>query len=198
VAGNQGRLYLLDSASLGGPDHHTAAFATPALSSSTTDFSTGALATWEDAGNTRWVAAPVAGPLASDVTFPATNGKITNGAVAAFKVVALNGKPSLQPAWISRDLVSPAPPMVINGIVFALGTGEFHTSDAKMTAAQRAQHSVPAILYALDAATGKELWNSGKTISSFVHSGGLSSGNSQVYLSTWDSVLYAFGIPIER
>ena len=41
-----------------------------------------------------------------------------------------------------------------------------------MTAAQRAKASVPAVVYALDAANGKELWNSGKTITSFMHGGG--------------------------
>lgn len=198
AAGKGGRLYLLDSASLGGPDHHTPANSTAPLSGSTTDFTAGALATWQDSDNARWVLAPVAGPLASDAGFPMKNGQVTNGAVVAFKVVAQNGKTTLQTAWVSRDMVSPAAPMIVNGIVFALGTGEYHTSDAKMTAAQRAQHSVPAILYALDAATGKEVWNSGKTITSFVHSGGLSTGNSQVYVATWDGVVYAFGIPMER
>jgi len=198
AAGKEGRLYLLDSASLGGSDHHTPADSTTPLTNSTTDFSAGALATWEGDDKTRWVLAPAGGALASNASFPMTNGKVTNGAVVAFKVIAQNGKTTLQPAWVSRDMVAPATPMIINGVVFALGTGEYHTGDAKMTAAQRAQHSVPAILYALDAATGKELWNSGKTITSFVHSGGLSSGNSQVYLSTWDSVLYAFGVPMER
>jgi len=198
AAGKQGRIYLLDSASMGGADHHTPADRTPALSKVDTDFSAGALATWEDANNNRWVLAPVGGPLASEANFPTKNGPVTNGAVVAYKVLVQNGKATLQPAWVSRDLVSPGTPMIINGIVFALGTGEYHTSDSKMTAAARAQHSVPAVLYALDGATGKEIWNSGKTITSFVHSGGLSSGNSQVYVATWDSVVYTFGVPMER
>jgi hypothetical protein len=83
-------------------------------------------------------------------------------------------------------------------MVFALGTCEYDTNDPKTTARQRAQHSVTAILYALDAATGKEIRNSGKAMTSFVHSGELSSGNSQVYVSTWDSAVCAFGIPMER
>ena len=182
--GKDGRLYLLDSTSLGGADHHTPAYVTPKISNDapgfTTDFTAGALATWVNPDGVRWVFAPVA-----------------NG-VAAFKVVAQDGKPTLQPAWVSRDMVSPAPPLIVNGIVFALSTGEFHTGDAAITLAQRVQRSKPAILYALDAATGKEVWNSGSTITSFVHSGGLSSGNSQVYLSTYDSTLYTFGIPMER
>jgi outer membrane protein assembly factor BamB len=198
AAGKDGRFYVLDSGSLGGPDHHTPVYSTPKLSGDSTDYTAGALATWQDSAGVRWVLAPTAGPLSADVKFPASDGAVTNGAVVAFKVVAQNGKPTLQPAWVSRDMVSPSPPIIVNGIVFALATGEFHTSDAAMTAAQRAQRSTPAVLYALDAATGKAVWNSGNTITSFVHSAGLSSGNSQVYVSTYDSTLYAFGIPMER
>jgi outer membrane protein assembly factor BamB len=54
------------------------------------------------------------------------------------------------------------------------------------------------VLYALDAATGKELWNSGTTITSFVHGVAPSAGDAQVYVVTYDGVLYAFGIPIEH
>jgi outer membrane protein assembly factor BamB len=53
-------------------------------------------------------------------------------------------------------------------------------------------------LYALDASTGKELWNSGDTITSFVHSGGLSAGGSRVYVSDYEGTQYAFGFPIEH
>jgi outer membrane protein assembly factor BamB len=106
--------------------------------------------------------------------------------------------PALEPGWVSRDLVSPLPPMVVNGVVFAVSSGEYRTSDASVTAAQRAQRSSHAVLYALNPATGKELWNSGDTITSFVHGGGLSSGISQVYLGTYDGTLYAFGVPLEH
>jgi outer membrane protein assembly factor BamB len=50
-------------------------------------------------------------------------------------------------------------------------------------------------LYALDAETGKELYSSGSQIPSFAHFGGLSVANGRVYLGTYDSVLYAFGVP---
>jgi outer membrane protein assembly factor BamB len=122
---------------------------------------------------------------------------VTNGAIAAWKVAGVNGALSLQPGWVSRDLTSPLTPMILNGVVFAVSSGEFRANDPKIAAAQRAQRSSPAVLYALDAATGKELWNSGKTITSFAR-GGLSGGGSQVYLGTYDSTLYAFGFPIEH
>ena len=82
--------------------------------------------------------------------------------------------------------------------MFALSSGEFRSNDEKITAAQRAQRSVPAVLYALDATTGKELWSSGRTITSFVHRTGLGTGNSQLAVLTYDGTLYAFGFPIEK
>ena len=54
--------------------------------------------------------------------------------------------------------------------------------------------SKDAILYALDAQNGKELWNSGDTMKSFQHWGGLSVANGRVYLATFDGTLYCFGI----
>src|SRR5262249_12949724 len=105
------------------------------------------------------------------------------------------GKASLEPGWLSRDLIAPLPPIVVNGVVFALSSGE---STRERSAEQRAQRSANAVLYALDAKTGKELWSSGDTIKSFVHNGGLSSGGSQVYIGTYDGTLYAFGFPMEH
>ena len=127
----------------------------------------------------------------------AANGPVTNGSIVAFKLVDDGGKLSLEPAWASRDLTSPAAPLIFNGVVFALSTGEHRPANANATAAARAKSSVPAVLYALDPATGKELWSSGKTITSFAR-GGLSASAGQVYLVTFDNTLYAFGIPMEH
>ena len=59
----------------------------------------------------------------------------------------------------------------------------------------RIQASTRAVLYALDAKTGKELYNSGDEIVSFVHFGALSVANGRVYLGSFDSTLYCFGLP---
>ena len=108
----------------------------------------------------------------------------TAGSIAAWKLTDQNGAPALQKGWTSRDIASPITPLVINGVVFA---------------ASRGQRSTPSVLYAFDGATGKELWNSGKTISSFVpHNGGLSAGGTQVFLTTYDGTIYALGFPIEH
>jgi outer membrane protein assembly factor BamB len=192
-----GRVHLLNSENLGGADHQTALFITPA-SVKAADFSPGALASWQDADGTRWILAPASGRQAADMGFKATNGFVTRGAVVAWKIVEQNGAPTLQPAWVSRNLVSPLTPTIINGVVFATSSGEFRTNDSKVTAAQRAARSSRAVLYALDGATGKELWNSGATIASFTRGGALSGGVGQIYLTTYDGAIYAFGFPMEH
>jgi outer membrane protein assembly factor BamB len=95
-------------------------------------------------------------------------------------------------------MLSAAPPTIVNGVVFAVSSGEYRGGDRQMTAQQRAQRSKPAVLYALDAATGKELWSSGTTIASFVRGVGPSAGDGQVYVVTYDGTVYAFGIPLEH
>jgi outer membrane protein assembly factor BamB len=184
---------VLDSASIGGADHKTAANKSTAFIGGTPEQV--GLATWQDAAGTRWIVATSAGPARAEAKFGMTNGAVSKGALAAFTVVDENGAPSLSPQWLSRDLVSPVTPAVVNGVVFALGSGE---SMDKGSAAQRAKKSTPAVLYALDGATGKELWTSGTTMTSFVHGIGPSAGDSQVYVVTYDGTLYAFGVPMER
>ena len=192
AANKDGRLYVLDSASIGGADHKTALHKTSRFSSGTTDVT--GLSTWQDAGGTRWVAATLSGTVHADTKFPMSNGAVAKGALVAFTVVDQNDAPTLQPQWVSRDLASPVTPAVVNGVVFALASGE----GSGASPAQRAQRSAPAVLYALDAATGKELWASGTTITSFVRGIGPSAGDSQVYVVTQDGTLYTFGMPAER
>ena len=194
VAANaDGRLYVLDSASIGGTDHKTPVSRSTPVIGGTPE--TIGLATWQDAAGTRWLVATSGGPARADTKFAMNNGAVSKGALVAFTVVDENGVPSLAPQWASRDLVSPVTPAVVNGVVFALASGE---SMDKGTAAQRAKKSSPAVLYALDGATGKELWTSGTTITSFVHGVGPSAGDGQVYVVTYDGTLYAFGVPVER
>jgi outer membrane protein assembly factor BamB len=89
-------------------------------------------------------------------------------------------------------------PTIINGVVFVTSSGEFRPSDSKAPAARRAPRSSRAVLYALDGQTGKELWSSGATITSFTWGGALSGGVGQVYLTTYDGTIYAFGFPMEH
>jgi outer membrane protein assembly factor BamB len=123
------------------------------------------LSTFEDADGTRWIFAAASAPI------PATTGAAPPGAVVAFKLIDQNGTPALQPAWTSRDIASPVTPSFVNGVVFALASGESRTA---------AQRPANAVLYALDATTGKELWNSGTTITSSVHNVGPAVDDGQV------------------
>jgi hypothetical protein len=191
VTGNDGRLYLLDGASLGGADHKTPLFVTSPFTKAAAGT---ALATWESDG-TRWILATAAGVPPASLKF-ASNGPVVGGAVVAFKLSNQAGKIALEPGWVSRDLTSPLAPIVVNGMVFAASSGEFRGAGA-LTATQRAQRSTPAVLYALDGTTGKTMWSSGRTITSFARSG-LAAGAGQVYLVTYDNTLYAFGIPMEH
>ncbi|MBX3280437.1 MAG: PQQ-like beta-propeller repeat protein [Acidobacteria bacterium] len=194
AATKDGRVHLLDTARPGGADHRTPLYSTRALTASE-DFAPGALASWQDAGGTRWILAPTTGRQAIDAGF---TGAVTKGAVVAWKIVEQNGSPTLQPGWASRDLIAPLAPTIINGVVFVTSSGEYRTGNKQMTAAQRAQRSSRAVLYALDGRTGKELWSSGATITSFARGGPLSGGMGQIYLTTYDGTIYAFGFPMEH
>jgi outer membrane protein assembly factor BamB len=185
-----GSVHLFDTSDLKSP-----LFSTPAGSR---DFAPGALASWQDASGERWILAPAVGAQAAEMGFKADNGAVAKGAVVAWKVVEQNGAPTLQPGWASRNLVSPLTPTIINGVIFATSSGEFRTSDGKATAAQRAARSGRAVVYALDGATGIELWNSGATITSFTRGAALSGGMGQIYLTTHDGTIYAFGFPMEH
>ncbi|MGH9671889.1 MAG: hypothetical protein ACRD44_01815, partial [Bryobacteraceae bacterium] len=166
AAATDGRIHLLDSANL-----------TPlSQSAATADLPPGAMASWED-GGVRWLAAPGA------------------SSIVAWKVVDRGGSPVLETGWTLRSMTAPLAPMIVNGVMFAVSSGE--NRDPKATPAERAKRSTSAVLYALDATTGKEYWNSGSTMTS-VARGGLSAGGSQVYVTTHDSTLYVFGMPIEH
>ena len=193
VTSKDGTMHLLDTAQLNRqlPYDKTRPFSTPG-------YDTGSITSWQDPAGTRWVLAAAGGIVASKLGFPVTNGDVKNGAIVAWKVEDEGGIPKLKPAWISRDFTSPLPPIVVNGVVFAVSSGEYRSGDAKVTAAERVKRSHPAVLYAMDALTGKELWNSGTQITSFVHSGGVAAGGSRVYVSTYDGMQYAFGFPIEH
>lgn len=177
-----GRLHLLNTASLGGPDHRTPLYETPA-SSDSRNFVAGALASWQDAEFTVWLLASTGNPVKD---FTNAGGSVTNGGVVAWKVVDQNGAPAVEPGWISRNMTSPMPPTIINGVVLTAASAGAPASSSH------------AILYALDGATGKELWNSGKTITSSAEGGGIAAGGAQVYVTTRDGKLYAFGFYMER
>jgi outer membrane protein assembly factor BamB len=197
AATKDGRIHLVDGASLGAPDPQPGAFQTPAYSSSG-GFAPSSLATWQASDGVRWVLAATAGAPVPGSGFTPANGLITNGAIATWRVADRNGTISLEPGWVSRDMISPLVPMILNGVVFAVSSGEFRSDDSNVPVQERVRKSSGAVLYALDGLTGKTIWDSGGVITSFVHSGALSGQVGQVYLETFDETLYAFGFPMEH
>jgi outer membrane protein assembly factor BamB len=195
------RIWLLDTAMLGGEDHRTPVYRTPLICNEEVNFTMGvwgALASWEEADGTRWVLTPFWGPKHPQFKAPTEHGTVVYGAVAAFKLQEKAGKAALVPAWISRDMYMAEPPVVANGIVFGYGSGESTTQrwaePGHVGGAQgRIQESTHAILYALDARTGDELWSSGDQIASWNHFTGLTVANGRVYIGTFDGMLYCFG-----
>lgn len=179
TAGPDGRLYLLDSSSLGGEDHKTPLYRTPPVSAGGEIW--GGLSSWEDTDGTRYVLAAVWGPA-------------QNGSIVAFKIQEQNGKPTLTPAWVSEDMKSPAPPVIAQGVVFALSNGEF-TRKAKKS--ERPKSGTHATLYALDAITGKEMYSTGDQVTAPGSLTGLSIANGRLYFATTDNTMNVFGKYLE-
>lgn len=197
------RVYLLDTRSAGGTNHQTPLVRTPLLCNEETNFASagiwGSMATWEDSKGTRWALTPFWGPVHPDFKPPVSYGPVRHGAIVAFKVEEKSGKLQLTPAWMSRDMDQAEPPVIANGVVYAYGSGE-NTAQAypdrglNDSSPLRIKASGHAVLYALDAETGKELYSSGDQITSFIHFGGVTVANGHVYLGTYDSTLYCFGL----
>lgn len=213
--GKEAVLYLLDSADLGGSDHSKALDTTPVLANEGRTFQKlgmwGTPAAWTDAGGKTWLYVPLWGKLAKTApNFPQSHGETPHGSIVAFQVVAgANGKPALKPAWVSLDMNLPDAPVIANGVVFVLATGEnarqVHrvtthfksTEDWKnnlLTTAQRSAGTEPAHLVALDAKTGKLLYQSGDAMKSWVHFSGLAVTGGRVYAVDHQSRLYCFGL----
>jgi outer membrane protein assembly factor BamB len=197
AAGNNGRLYLLDSASLGGSDHHQPLFATEPLAGLGGGLQ-GGFSSWNDADSgDRWVYASLWGPPKSSSQFPATNGDTPHGSIVAFKVALQNDRPTLAPAWISTDVPSPATTVTSGGLVFALSTGQpMLPPKAKgkpHTLAEIEKASTHATLYALDGDNGKQLYSSGSAVAGYSYGSGLAVANSRIYFGASDNAMYSFG-----
>jgi outer membrane protein assembly factor BamB len=186
TASKESVIYLLDADNLGGVDHMTSLYQSPRLGNDIQDFQAqgvwGNMATAQNAKGERWLYTPMWGAIGKTAPkFPMTNGDAPDGSIMAFTVVDNAGKPSLQPQWISRDLNLAAPPVVANGVVYALQTAEsavqvpkgiFNPDGSRKpgwTPEQGANNRIMVphatmTLFALDADTGKELWSSKKVM----------------------------------
>jgi hypothetical protein len=202
-ASKECRVYLMDTESIGGDDHRTPVYRTPLFCNEMVDFAEagvwGSMATWEDAKGTRWVLSPFWGPKHSKFSAPTEHGVVKKGAIVAFKMDKKGEQVLLTPVWISRDMNQAEPPLIANGMVFAYGSGEntaqaFPDVGLDFRMERRIPLSTHAVLYVLDAQTGKELWSSGKQITNWNHWSGIALANGQIYINTYDGHLYAFGL----
>ena len=199
ASGRDGRLYVLDADA-------TSLSRTVPISPADADANDrgifGSLASWEGAAGTRWVLASVWGPLSADLGVAPANGPAAHGSIVAFKLEEREGKPVLAPAWVSRDMHSPMPPVIANGVVFGLSAGEF-TREVKAswngpTVVETPKPGTHAILYALDATTGQELFSSGNRVTAPAALTGLTAANGRAYFGTADGTFYAFGLYMEH
>jgi hypothetical protein len=153
------------------------------------------MASWADAQGNPWLFMPLWGPPSKDApAFKYTYGDAPRGSVMAFQVVLDGDKPSLVPMWRSRDMQVPDAPVVANGVVYATQTGENTKQGGGTTSKMRSTPITNLILYAYDAETGKELFSSKDTIPGWVHFSEPVVANGRVYVSTWEGIVYSFGL----
>lgn len=225
AGGKDGVIYLLDANSLGGKDHQTPVFSKKLGNDADNYAATGiwgAMATAVDPKGERWLYVPMWGPPSKEAAGFKTHGDAPTGSIMALRVTTDNSKPALIPEWISRDLAVPEPPIIANGVVFALSTGENTQQRTTaplppgqtgvtmggtkqrarkgsgprvriLTAQERAENTTHATLYAFDAFTGEELYSSKDLVDDWTHLSSVTVGAGKVYLTTRKSFLYAFG-----
>jgi outer membrane protein assembly factor BamB len=211
VSQKESVLRLLNAGQLGGDDHMTPLWESPHLGNDAktgTDPSRGvwgAITTYENKDGRRFLYVPLYGePSKESPVFPTSNGDTPNGRVMAFEVKSDAGKISAVPLWTSHNMFMPDPPVVANGVVYALSTGGqpmqngLKPGDPRMpypvSAVMRSTPVAPMILYAYDAETGKPLWNSKKTLTDWVHFSEPVVALGKVYVVTHDAHVVAFGL----
>jgi hypothetical protein len=202
------RVWLLDRDEFGGEDHRTPLYRTPLICNDMAHFAGlgvwGAMAFWEDEQGNAGIAVPFYGPVSRQFHAPLERGRPERGGVATFRLerrrqVAIGacvaferyraGRRGDRSQWRALHLRQwrrrasypedrawdePPPTTGSTGL--------------------RIADSTHATLYAMNAATGEELWTSGNQIASWNHFSGISAANGRVYIPTFDGYLYCFGI----
>ena len=210
-------IYLLDAGNLGGPDHAKPLYQSPRMGNDTEDYYGhgvwAEISTTETAEGDRYLYVPMWGPPGKDAPpFPHSYGPAPHGSIMALKLVDDKGALSLTPQWMSRDLAVPDNVAVANGVVYAVQTGEqtlqhmgnpeghgraINGEPPETIAGLAKFRSTPLntmVLYALDAETGKELYSSGKLLTSWVHFSQPAVALGKVFLVSHDAHVYAFGL----
>ncbi len=204
VGGKEGAIYVTDTAAMSGPNHNATAYISPRYTNIKQTFEKngiwGVMSVWKDAAAQTWLYVPSWGVPTEAAQFPTAYGPVTQGSIMAFKVVpGPDREPFLKPAWISSDIAVPDPAAIAGGVLFVVGTGEntqqVNAGDINQLLTNRqTRNTGHAILHALDARTGKELWSSGDTMPGWTHFSGLAIGDGKIFVTTHDGAIYAFGL----
>jgi outer membrane protein assembly factor BamB len=216
VAGKEGFLYLLDAADLGGghPNHATSLYKSPQLGNDAAEGRNpgegvwGSITSYQTPDGNRFLYVPMWGPPSKNApTFKSSGGAAIHGSIMAFQVVAEGGKVSLIPQWTSPDMIVPDPPVVANGVLYAIQTGEqtiqspadvHGTQDEinhnPLSAKYRSTPVNNLTLFAFDAETGKQIYSSNKIITGWVHFSEPVVALGKVFVVSHDAHVYAFGL----
>jgi outer membrane protein assembly factor BamB len=205
----EGLVYLLDANALGGgtPEHSKALYTTPRFGNDAVKLDGwgiwGGFSTWESTAGARYVYFQTWNKQAQDTadSFKYKNGDTSQGSVMALQVIQDGAKFSLAPAWVTGINQAPDVPVVANGVVYAVGTGEQTIQnpegqhlDLNQGAVFRATPVGHQVLYALDAETGQVLYNSKTILKDWDHFVEPVVSHGKVFVVSHDAHLYAFGL----
>src|SRR6202790_5145124 len=130
-AAKEGVVYLLDANALGGglQEHSTPLYQSVRLGNDGVLLGGrgvwGGMAPYQDPQGEGFLYVPMWGPPSKDgPQYKYRYDDAQHGSVMAFRISAEGDKPSMIPEWISRDMQVPDPPVVANGVVYAIQTGE--------------------------------------------------------------------------
>ncbi len=216
--GKDARVYLLNADELGSKDHVTPLFVSDRMGNEGRTLEAkgfwGSPAVWRDETGEVWVFEPLWGePSAAARAVAQSNGSSPHGAIVALRTErdAL-GQVRLKPMWISEDVNLPDAPVVANGVVFVVGTGENPKQVHEMrtqfkseqdwkqnllTTEERGQGTHGQTLFALNAKTGQVLYRNDSAMKSWNHFGGLAMDDGRIFAVDHDSNVYCFGLKLK-
>ena len=154
------------------------------------------MATWEDARGTRWVLDADLGAVASELKVPVSHGRSHTGDRRA-EARREQWRAGPDAAWMSRDMdLAERGRRERRHLYLRHGEGRDPGNGRRRPEleAPRRIRVEEAVLYRVDAQTGRELYSSGSQIASWNHFSGLSVANGRVYIGTFDGMLYCFGL----
>ena len=204
-------LRILDAEKLGGDNHMTPLWASPRLGNDAetgTDPGRGvwgAITTYLTPDGRRFLYLPMHGGNSKEAPpFPVNQGPTPYGSIMALEVIQKDGKISAVPVWQSGDMIMPDPPVVANGVLYATQTGGqamqnfLKQGDRRMRISEsntmRATPVSNLRLFAFDAVTGKQLYDSKNTMTNWVHFSEPVVAKGKVFLVTHDAKVHAFGL----